>query len=982
MKLLHHVVYKLIVPLVLGVLVIGAVAVVVIFTQSPGWINPVADVLAATSLAGFTLRASTAARVADRVISAHLANTQVASTYIRNVLGLGKSQASNEAINTTTPYTSYFAAQLGDPPVDPPLPGDPNLYSAYYSNSIKTSADLSSNLNNVNTTTFDNAFRPLAINSPSIQAVQAGFELDNGWRIYPLVYNISRYNPRTQFTCNATDAPADVQGVEGYIARCRNWYIDAVAADSGNTSVYAAGLGSPVLSVPYVSASSTGQVLITGSQAFYNGSARIGVVGLQIRISGLTAQVSGVSILTRGYVFMIDTSGNIITYPTSQTSINVYAQVTSISWVEFNNDTTLTNNFFAAVNSSAASGSSPRTFYKTSGGESWTLAAAAVPNSNYLVVAVAPESDLSSAADSIRRTATIFGATATALILVTVVVGALTSFYVTRRESQKVLQPIEELGAWLDRLAKSDLEHDLGNQYAVTRELGVVNDNFKNLLTAIRFGNSAYYADDLMRALENYEAAEVMMVRLKNERGRGVCLNNKGNVFKQLDNRTQEAIDAYSRAILIAEALIASETELERQRRYKITLAGRLSNLGVLYKDLDVDERVARRGKAGKGEIVPLTANQQRAVELFTRALELHRGVDNIEGIAQTSGNLGQLYLDVNDYARAETLIRDAYDMVRRTGERAPATEEGMIAMQYACMNMGYLADRMGKPVEAVTWYTYVLQRFAVVVAFVQRTCAAELVRICEEPGEAFRPELANAVREVGAQLFGELVTVPQGSKAAATAGRGPEGQLRTFARAAKNVWFVLDVSGSMSGDFIRACRQSMKDIIKDHCSPLDAIGLTTFSTSVRTVFELQTRTDAAVEDMLRLIDSRTECDGMTAFYSALVKTLVQARRGGTGDARRVNWVVALTDGGDNSSGVGDLERARKLLRENPGFGLIIITVGSLPNAAQIQSLIDAVSAGPGRAVLIGADASGEAIKNAFGKVVRVLGGALVVESL
>ncbi|KAJ1552437.1 hypothetical protein HK405_011326, partial [Cladochytrium tenue] len=433
-------------------------------------------------------------------------------------------------------------------------------------------------------------------------------------------------------------------------------------------------------------------------------------------------------------------------------------------------------------------------------------------------------SDLSSASDSIRRTATIFGATATALILVTVVVGALTSFYVTRRESQKVLQPIEELGAWLDRVAKSDLEHDLGNQYAVTRELGVVNDNFKNLLTAIRFGNSA------------------------------------------------------------------------------ITLAGHLSNLGVLYKDLDVDERVARRGKAGEEGTVPLTANQQKAVELSTRARELHRGVDNIEGIAQTSGNFGQLYLDVNDYARAETLIRDAYDMVRRSGERAPATEAGTIAMQYACMNMGYLADRMGKPVEAVTWYTYVLQRFAVVVAFVQRTCAAELVRICEEPGDAFRPELAKVVREVGAQLFGELASVPQGSKAAARAGRSPEGQLRTFARAAKNVWFVLDVSGS--------------------------------------------------------------------------------RGGGTGDARRVNWVVALTDGGDNSSGIGDLERARKLLRENPGFGLIIITVGSLPKVAQIQSLLDAVSAGPGRAVLIGADASGEAIKSAFGKVVRVLGGALVVESL
>ncbi|KAJ1568587.1 hypothetical protein HK405_000214, partial [Cladochytrium tenue] len=629
------------------------------------------------------------------------------------------------------------------------------------------------------------------------------------------------------YTCNgSTTAPADVVGVQGYIARCRTWYTGAVKADSGNSSVNSAGLGTAVLSTPFISfisSSSTGQIVVTGSQAFYNSTGRVGVVSLQIRIDDLTKQVSGVYILSRGYVFLID--------------------VTSISWVEFTNDTTLTTNFFSAVNASKTSGSSPQTFYKSAGGESWSLAAASVPNSNYVVVA------------------------------------------------------------------------------------------------------------------KNYEAAEVMMVRFKNERGRGVCLNNKGNVFKQLDNRTQDAIDAYSRAILIAETLIASETDLERRRSYTITLAGRLSNLGVLYKDLDADERTARRGEAANGAAIPLSDHQQKAVELLTRALELHRSVDNVEGIAQTSGNLGQLYLDVNDLTRAEELIRDAYDIVRSSAERMVTGEPDPIAMQCACMNIGHLADRSGRPKEAVTWYTYVLQRFSVVVAFVQRTNRTRISAVN-------RPELARAVREVAAPLF---VTVTN--------------------YAGKNVWFVLDVSGSMTGSYIRACRASIKEIIAQHCTAADSVGLTTFSSSVTTVLGLQARTSEAAAGMLQMVEERTDCYGWTAFYSAMAQTLHQVKsaaagRSASATSGRIDWVVALTDGEDNASNPGDVEVARQLLRGMPGIGLVVITVGQLRNVGEIQSLLDAVSGGPRRAVLIGAEASGAAIHEAFGKAVRVITGHPVVEWL
>ncbi|RUS28658.1 hypothetical protein BC938DRAFT_481626 [Jimgerdemannia flammicorona] len=82
----------------------------------------------------------------------------------------------------------------------------------------------------------------------------------------------------------------------------------------------------------------------------------------------------------------------------------------------------------------------------------------------------------------------------------------------------------------------------------------MIHEHFKNLLIAVRFGNEAYYAGDLDRALANmqYEAAERVMIQFRNQRGRGVCLNNKGNkgnTLKHMGTRFNEALNMYNLAI-------------------------------------------------------------------------------------------------------------------------------------------------------------------------------------------------------------------------------------------------------------------------------------------------------------------------------------------------------------------------------------------------------------------------------------------------
>jgi hypothetical protein len=53
------------------------------------------------------------------------------------------------------------------------------------------------------------------------------------------------------------------------------------------------------------------------------------------------------------------------------------------------------------------------------------------------------------------------------------------------------------------------------------------NSHFKNLLEALRFANDSYYAGDIVGALRNYDALEVTMQQVKNQRGLGAVYMNK-----------------------------------------------------------------------------------------------------------------------------------------------------------------------------------------------------------------------------------------------------------------------------------------------------------------------------------------------------------------------------------------------------------------------------------------------------------------------
>ncbi|ORY49936.1 hypothetical protein BCR33DRAFT_556985 [Rhizoclosmatium globosum] len=499
------------------------------------------------------------------------------------------------------------------------------------------------------TANLDNVFRAAVVNQPRIRGIQIAFP-DGGWRIYPLVYNLSTFNPLNNTFCNGEDVAPEFRGSAGFKPICRQFYLTAINAYPPSKPGPPNGITPAVFTKPYPSAI-TGQLLVGASISLYKNKQFYGVISLQILVASLANKLANTPILNNGYIYIIEKGGNVVLYPQSRTSLNIYNadMTTSVSAVEFNSDAGLTTAFLNQVN--ALKDTNRTGTFKKPDGSTWTFSAATVNSTSHILIVVAPNSDISALSDSMKRSYVTLLAVAVTITVLCTVIAAWISYRVTGSLAQKILNPMESMVANLRNIAVNELHFEFENKPLFSQELNNVNDNFKNLLTAVRFGNTAYYNDDLMLALDNYLAAEAMMIRLGNERGQGVCANNLGNVYRMLDGEFQKAVHSYNRAVAIATNMLNNPSNGEdTQATLRTVLANRLNNMGVLFKENTVDGVLGRIDAAN-------------AESFFEKSLALHRQTDNLEGIAQVSGNLGQLYLtpSVNKLAKLKSSSRTRF---------------------------------------------------------------------------------------------------------------------------------------------------------------------------------------------------------------------------------------------------------------------------------------------------------------------------------
>lgn len=187
-----------------------------------------------------------------------------------------------------------------------------------------------------------------------------------------------------------------------------------------------------------------------------------------------------------------------------------------------------------------------------------------------------------------------------------------------------------------------------------------------------------------------------------------------------------------------------------------------------------------------------------------------------------------------------------------------------------------------------------------------------------------------------------------------------------------KNVYFVLDCSGSMSGEPINQCKKSIKNIISNNLNGNDNVSLITFDSTSKNIFT-NMNIDNSLVQILSDIDNKIKIGGSTAFYDALNSSLVLSK--GLGES----WIVALTDGEDNSSKC-TIKDVTNLIESNL-TNLVVITVGSVLTENVIKGFCNSCHKKGGKGIHIKSETNdNKSISEAFHNVAKILTGQLSVE--
>jgi Ca-activated chloride channel family protein len=155
------------------------------------------------------------------------------------------------------------------------------------------------------------------------------------------------------------------------------------------------------------------------------------------------------------------------------------------------------------------------------------------------------------------------------------------------------------------------------------------------------------------------------------------------------------------------------------------------------------------------------------------------------------------------------------------------------------------------------------------------------------------------------------------------------------------NVMLALDVSGSMGEENkLEQAKQGLETFFRQ-VSPRDRIGLVVFDDQVRAAVPVAPF--AENEQRLRETVAELLPGGETAVYDATLAAFESIR--GLRDDERINAVVALTDGEDNSSAISADDLARRL-EQSPSEGEVVrvftIAYGSQANEAVLERVAKA----------------------------------------
>jgi tetratricopeptide (TPR) repeat protein len=846
MDISKRIVVTFIVVALVPMLVISALSIGEIFTVSNANAGDAADALKAEELANLQRLSNDTALFIEERWQSYIAGVYMMEQYCEDLF--------NGNISATPQYSYYWDSAVEpswgaldfeqDPIVQEGYGGSTTISfdaDCYYmprshwnnndpldvSASTRNALDYSSNMINV--------FKALHEMNPDYRWLYMGYDLgvsdQHLFRNYP-------FDDLSYF--NDVDGP----GVD-YDANAQEWYTNVAGISPSNDDV--------IFTAPYVD-ESVGLVISMGRPVRFDNGSLIGVVSADVTMATVLDNVLNLDVSTNGYAFLLDSTGAVVAHKDQ----SLDDDIALIETLEFGTAGSAEATAFRALLTTHVLVDDFGLLEYKKDNLDWHLSFVDIPNTDYILLVVVPDSDVIAPATEILNLVT----TRTMILVavlggILIAVGAVVSV-VSSRRGEAIVEPIREMTRLVNKMAKQDFTRGVTTAGAMYEEVGTTVDALLSFQEACRFGNQAFIRGDLRRALANYQNLLEISRRLQIEAGEQTMLLNIGNVFRQRGD-TASAMDHYNQSIEISNRL------LERAKEDGADEKDALMRIASTYHNMALVEM--DRGNADK------------AMTLLEDAEAIDLTIKNSYGLARRYDAMGLVLMRDGRYSQAQSKFDEAQKTAKSIGyERSLA---------YIHYHEGELYQVQGKWKKAENEYNDSIKfgqdtdEMWLVVFAMQRL--ADVLDQLNKPSHDIRRKSEKLKRSI---LFKKSVT------------------------------FVIDYSGSMQAQQrIKAAVKGAKEILHSQVNPQDAVSIIIFNSTYREILPLTTKGDRSDDEskIIKALDSLKYPNYATAFYDALGRALEELNKIESSEHR---WVIALTDGQDNSSDTYSLDALEGIFTE------------------------------------------------------------------
>lgn len=583
---------------------------------------------------------------------------------------------------------------------------------------------------------------------------------------------------------------------------------------------------------------STGLVISMGRPVRFDNGTLIGVVSADVTLDTIMANVLGIQVLDSGYAYLLESDGNLIAHP------DLLVEGQTLMEVEFSEASSSERAAFNTLLPTILSSQiGQETFQK--GGQEWYVTYSKVNVTGFLLAIVVPAAEVVAPATNILNLVlgqTLILTIALGGILAVVAVGVAVVSY---RRGNAVVEPIKEMTRLVRKMAGQDFTRGVSTAGAMYEEVGTTVDALLSFQEACRFGNQAFIRGDLNRALANYQNLLEISRSLGIEVGEQTMFLNIGNVFRQRGD-TGNAMDYYNQALALAQKMLErAKEDGADENDALIRVASAYHNMALVEMDRN---------------------NPQQAMKLLEDAAAIDLTLGNQRGLAKRFDAMGLVQVREGRYSQALSKFEEALQTAAAEGyERS---------MAYIHFHKGELFQVQGNLKKAEDEYNdairygEVTEEFWLVVYAMQNL--ADVLDQMDKPSHELRAKAERLRRSI---MF------------------------------KKSVSLVIDYSGSMQAqNRIRAAVQGAKEIVDSQVNPQDEVSIIVFNSSYREMLPLTQKGEykrPRDSPIIRALDSLRHPNYATAFYDALGRALEGLDKIESSEHR---WVIALTDGQDNSS--------------------------------------------------------------------------------